>query len=101
MLASGKRLIIAADRGTELADLLDGAATLVPPEDPAALADAVMHAFDQQDPDATLPARLGLAAALDRNVLLQQFQSLLTSTAETATQTGPGTFGQTHKAHQA
>jgi colanic acid biosynthesis glycosyl transferase WcaI len=101
MLASGKRLIIAADRGTELADLLDGAATLVPPEDPAALADAVMHAFDQPDPDATLAARLSLAAALDRNVLLQQFQSLLTSTAETATQTGLGTFGQTHKAHQA
>jgi colanic acid biosynthesis glycosyl transferase WcaI len=42
MLASGKRLVVMADPGTELHDVLEGTAILVPPGDPAALAKAIL-----------------------------------------------------------
>jgi colanic acid biosynthesis glycosyl transferase WcaI len=44
MLASGRSVLVTADLGTELADLLDGAAILVPPGDTRALAIAIAKA---------------------------------------------------------
>ncbi|MFG1209592.1 WcaI family glycosyltransferase [Xanthobacter flavus] len=41
MLASGRPIIVGAEAGTELAIFLDGAAAIVGPEDPAALADGI------------------------------------------------------------
>ncbi|MFG1346766.1 WcaI family glycosyltransferase [Xanthobacter autotrophicus DSM 431] len=43
MLASGRPIIVGAEAGTELAVFLDGAATIVAPEQPQALADGILE----------------------------------------------------------
>lgn len=47
MLASGRSVLVTADQGTELADLLNGAAIVVPPGDSHALAAAIAQASQQ------------------------------------------------------
>ena len=67
MLASGRRIVVAAAAGTELADFLGAAAILTPPGDPAALARAIERAAEAREDDpANVTARLALAAGLSR-----------------------------------
>ena len=67
MLASGRRIVVAAAAGTELADFLGAAAILTPPGDPAALAGAIERAAEAREDDpANVTARLALAAGLSR-----------------------------------
>jgi colanic acid biosynthesis glycosyl transferase WcaI len=67
MLASGRRILVAAAAGTELADFLGEAAILTPPGEPAALARAIERAADARDDEPTnVAARLALAAQLSR-----------------------------------
>ena len=82
MLASGKRMIIAADPGTELAEFVAGAAVLIPPGDPDAMAAAILAAMGEREGQGASAARLRLAAELERSVLLQRFHGLLTSYAD-------------------
>ena len=77
MLASGKQIVAAADLGTELAEFLDGAAILIPPGAPEAMAGALLDAFEQRHTDKRLAVRLRLAMQLERSVLLEQFHRLL------------------------
>ena len=59
MLASGRRIVVAAAAGTELADFLVAAAILTPPGDPAALAGAIERAArEREDDPAHVAARL-------------------------------------------
>jgi colanic acid biosynthesis glycosyl transferase WcaI len=78
MLASGRPIVVAADAGTELAEFLDGAATLVPAGDHQAMADVLLDALDQRPADKGRAARFQLAAQLERDVLLDEFHSLIT-----------------------
>ena len=48
MLASGRPIVVTADRGTELYDLLDGTAMIVPPGDVHALAETIKSADAQR-----------------------------------------------------
>jgi colanic acid biosynthesis glycosyl transferase WcaI len=94
MLACGKPLVVAADPGTELAEVLDGAARLVPPGDPEAMADALLDALDQRDADTSLEARLGIATALERQNSLRQFYRLLTGGAGRSAAATPAIDGK-------
>lgn len=77
MLASGKPMVVAADPGTELAEFLDGAAILIPPGDPEAMARALSQVGERLHPDHGSAARLALAGGLERRILLGQFHDLL------------------------
>lgn len=55
MLASGRPVIAAARAGTEVAQVLEQAGLVIPPEDPAALAEAILRLSR----DAALQAELG------------------------------------------
>ena len=48
MLASGRRVLVTAAAGTELASFVEGAAIVVPPADSAALAEAILGAADDE-----------------------------------------------------
>ncbi|MCK8781508.1 WcaI family glycosyltransferase [Rhizobium sp. NTR19] len=48
MVASGRPILVTADAGTELAGLLMGSAYIVPPDDPAQLAEAILAASRKQ-----------------------------------------------------
>lgn len=85
MLASGRRIVVAAARGTELADFLGSAAILTPPGDPAALARAVEGAAATRENDpANLAARLALAARLSRADRLPALAAALFAVPEVA-----------------
>ncbi len=82
MLASGKQIIAAADPGTELAEFLKGAAILIPPGNPEAMAGALLDAMSDRSVNEPPTSRLALASQLERGVLLAQFHSLLALHAE-------------------
>jgi colanic acid biosynthesis glycosyl transferase WcaI len=74
MLASGRRVLVTAAAGTELASFLEGAAIVVPPADSAALAEAILGAADDEgygECDPELQRRL--AEQLSRVDGLNQF----------------------------
>ena len=64
MLASGKQIVVTAERGTELADFLGDLVHTTEPGDPGALAAAILSACDA--PKGTPDARLELARKLSR-----------------------------------
>jgi colanic acid biosynthesis glycosyl transferase WcaI len=76
MLASARAVVATAHAGTELATVVQTCGLVVPPEDPAALAEAVRILAA----DPALRARLGAAgyayalAHLDRAAVLQKFE---------------------------
>lgn len=76
MLASGKRLLVTADRGTELHEFLDGVATLVPAGDRAAVAREV-RVLAAAERDAGPAGRNKAAAALSRSGCLAAFERVL------------------------
>jgi len=77
MLASARPVVATAKEGTELAQVVQGCGLVVPPEDPAALAQAVLALAA----DPARRARLGAAgyayalAHLDRDAVLQRFEA--------------------------
>ncbi len=79
MLASGKRILVTADPGTELHDFLDGIASLVPSGDSAAVAHEIGRLLAlERDPG---PAgRSRAAASLSREGCLGTFERLLAGT---------------------
>jgi len=76
MLASGRPIVATADPGTELADLLCGAALLAPTEDPDALSKAILSAA-RTDPGALAERRAKLAKSLSDKVILPEFEAIL------------------------
>ncbi|MDB5557652.1 MAG: Colanic acid biosynthesis glycosyltransferase WcaI [Enterovirga sp.] len=76
MLASGKRILVTADRGTELHDFLDDVATVVPAGDSAAMARAIRTLL-HQDRDPGPAGRAKAAASLSREACLAAFERLL------------------------
>lgn len=77
MLASGRRMVVMAAPGTELANFVAGAAIVTPPADPCALAEAIERAADDRRPDAHGVAfRRRLAGRLSRSDGLRRFEAL-------------------------
>lgn len=76
MLASGRPILVTAEPGTELADFLVGAATLVTPGDPSAMAEAIRRHVGGGVPDAG--ATLAhLATTLSEKSAMDHFEQLL------------------------
>ncbi len=76
MLASGRAVVAAAEPGTELFDILQDVALLVPTGDDAAMADAILQAAVREDPT-RIENGLELAALLSSRRLLPRFEALL------------------------
>jgi len=77
MLASGRRVIVTAERGAELARFVDGAAIVVPPADPAALAEAIAAAADAGPEEGEAPGRRRrLAEQLSKSDGLRAFEAI-------------------------
>jgi colanic acid biosynthesis glycosyl transferase WcaI len=76
MLASGRRTIVTAAPGTELATFVEDAAIVVPPGDAAALAEAIEQAADAgpEDPG-SVRRRLRLAEPLSKTDGLRNFEA--------------------------
>lgn len=75
MLASGRRMLITADRGSELDIFLGDSATFTPPSDSGAIVAALTQMIDTSDTSA--PARARLTRALDAASVLPAFERLL------------------------
>ena len=76
MLASGRPIIVTAGPNTELTEFLGRTATIVPPENPVALADAI-RAHVMGDSQSSVEERLSLAAELSRHNAMDQLSSIL------------------------
>jgi colanic acid biosynthesis glycosyl transferase WcaI len=75
MLASGRRILVTAAPGTELATFLQGAAIVIPPGSPAALAAAIEQAADAGSEDAgAARRRRRLAEQLSKPDRLRSFK---------------------------
>jgi len=72
MLASGKRILVTANVGTELADFLGARAIVTPPGDPAELAAAILAARSETT-DLFEQQRLALARTLSKEEGLRAF----------------------------
>jgi colanic acid biosynthesis glycosyl transferase WcaI len=77
MLASGKRMLITADRDSELFAFLGDGAVFVPPGDPSAIADALRHMV--ATPDKTADERHRLAQTIDTKIVLAKFEQEITA----------------------
>ncbi len=76
MLASGRRVIVTAAPGTELATFVQDAAIVVPPGNAPALAEAIERAADAGAEDAGSVRRLRLAEPLSKRDGLRNFEAL-------------------------
>jgi colanic acid biosynthesis glycosyl transferase WcaI len=72
MLASGKPVLATANPGTELHDMLQGAAMVIEPGDAMALTDAILAAADGQCLEMSAKAA-GLIGLFGRGENLQRF----------------------------
>ncbi len=78
MLASGRRILVTADAGTELALFLGDSCTFVPPGDAEAMAAAIAReAQTAADPDASA-ARLQRAGSLAKSTVIERFVAAVT-----------------------
>lgn len=73
MLASGRRIIVTADPGTELASFLGDSCAFTPPGDAAALVDAVRAALSEAPSPEHERERLKRAASLSKSTVIHQF----------------------------
>jgi colanic acid biosynthesis glycosyl transferase WcaI len=79
MLASGRRILVTAAAGRELADFLEGAAIIVPPGDMAALRKAILQAADERSYGGCDAERqLRLAELFSKTIGLKKFEMLVT-----------------------
>ena len=79
MLASGRPIIVTAERGTELSDFLTGSCELIAPGDSAALASAIVRQFALVPDADKIIERLELAKSLSKSKLINEFVEVLTS----------------------
>ncbi len=94
MFASGRRVIVTAARGTELASFVEGAAIVVPPADAAALAEAIEQAADAKENDSgAVRRRRRLAASLSKFDCLRDFEAFAIRWKPIAQRTDLGTAG--------
>ena len=77
MLASGRRILVTADRETELAQFLGAAAAFTPPGNPEGIVRALTAMIETPDDAAVL--RQAKARELDAAVLLPAFERSLAS----------------------
>jgi colanic acid biosynthesis glycosyl transferase WcaI len=79
MLASGRPVIATALPGTELAAVLGGLGVVTPPDQPTALADAILELAQQPERREALgrSARSYATQELDRNAILRRFEAVL------------------------
>jgi colanic acid biosynthesis glycosyl transferase WcaI len=78
MLASGKRILVTAAPGTELATFLEGAAMIIAPDDSAALAAAIVRSADEDCfSNDELGRRQQLAGRLSRRDALRDMEATL------------------------
>lgn len=73
MLASGRRIIVTADAGTELATFLGNCCAFTPPGDAQAFAEAVRQAHAEAPSPKTERERLDRAASLSKSTVIHQF----------------------------
>ena len=76
MLASGRPIVVAADVGTELFNMLSGIATIVPPEDDRALAQAI-NQLQTRDVSAKVRDGVELARTMSASSVLAMFEQAL------------------------
>ncbi|MFN3548829.1 MAG: WcaI family glycosyltransferase [Mesorhizobium sp.] len=93
MLACGKRVVVTADPGTELADFTQGAAEIVPPGDPEALAEAIRRLAATPDDPARAQKAAERAALLSRTEGLAAFVAALGLKSHESAKTAPGPEG--------
>lgn len=77
MLASGRRIVVTADAGTELAEFLGTSCTFVPPGDAAALAEVMADLAGRPACAAAQSQRLKLAESLSKASGIREFERLL------------------------
>lgn len=77
MLASARPVVATAHEGTELADVVQSCGLVVPPEDPQAMAEAIMRLAQDRDLREQLGAsgRKYANANLDKDVVLDKFEA--------------------------
>jgi colanic acid biosynthesis glycosyl transferase WcaI len=76
ILASGKPLLVTADSGTELFEILRGTAIIVPPGDTDAIAKEISHLTDQRSHPSIGDGRK-LAELFSKNVSLPRFYQVI------------------------
>ncbi|AYD00572.1 WcaI family glycosyltransferase [Neorhizobium sp. NCHU2750] len=76
MLASGKRIVVTADKGTELADFVEDAAIIAPPGDVEALADVIRIAASEIA-TGPMPAQMERVRVLSRDDGLSRLSDTL------------------------
>lgn len=79
MLASGRPIVATASIGSEIANFLGEAAICVRPDDPTALARALVETIDSRDGDDRRVGRAALALRLSKSEGLRTLASILTS----------------------
>jgi colanic acid biosynthesis glycosyl transferase WcaI len=79
MLASGRRIVVTADRETELAQFLGDSCACVPPGDADALAAAIIDEATRTATPEGVAARLTRASALAKTVVIERFTDALLS----------------------
>ncbi|MGA2041987.1 MAG: WcaI family glycosyltransferase [Roseiarcus sp.] len=85
MLASGRRIVVTAAIGTELALFLDGAAIVVAPDDPGALADAILRSAADESFGPLISGRgRQLAQLLSKVEALRSIEVAILGTEESA-----------------
>ncbi len=84
MLASGRRIVVTADQGTELASFLGASCLFTPPGDARALADAVRSAAGVAADRRQMDERLALARKLSKTLLIEDFFQAIRSVADRA-----------------
>ena len=77
MLASGRPVLLSADRDTELFNFVSSCVTVAPPDDAAAFAEAIMNAHAELESETAVAARLELASELSRTKLLPIFRDII------------------------
>jgi colanic acid biosynthesis glycosyl transferase WcaI len=79
MLASGRRIVVTADPGTELADFLGASCVIVPPGDSTRLAEAIVEIANGDDCQKAERGRLQRAALLSKSHGLKAFTQTMLS----------------------
>ena len=88
MLASGRRIVVTAAPGTELATFLAGAAIVVAPGDASALAEAIAEAVDAAPRADRAARRRALAERLSKPDCLRDFRAFVLGQTPAAEQPG-------------
>jgi len=73
MLASGRRILVTAEAGTELAEFVEGCGDCIAPGDPDALAEAILRASAKAESAGRVTRRLERAHSLAKSSIVEAF----------------------------